>query len=55
MLIGLLVLPVGLVYSMSNHEGMQAKHSAYVELSCLLFGAGAFLLGRFLEKKQSRS
>ena len=51
MVIGLILLPVGLVFACTAQSGPHAKHGSYVEHVCLAVGAGIFLLGRMLEKK----
>lgn len=53
MMIGLLLVPIGLFYSMSNHGGARAKQSSMVEHLCLGVGAGIFILGRMMEKRRT--
>ena len=53
MLVGLLLLPAGLFYSMANHGSPEAKQSSVIEHLCLGVGAGLFLIGRVMEKRRT--
>ncbi len=53
MLLGMILLPLGLIYGFSHMGRAESMRAMLVELTCLVFGAGLFLLGRSLEKRRT--
>ena len=53
MLLGLLLLPLALIYGFSQGGGLNAMRAMYVELGCLMLGYGLFAIGRRMEKSRS--
>jgi hypothetical protein len=53
MLFGLLLLPMALIYGMSQGGGLNAMRAMYIELLGLMLGAVLFVVGRRMDKSRS--